>query len=157
MSASTYDDRLLAFELAGALYALPIADVAEVADVPAIAAVPMLSREVGGVVNHHGDALPVVYGSALFEGTEASEYEHLLVLARDLDDPNRYGLPVDRIHGLVDRPTARRVEPGDVVAERRSQGGRMMNVLDPQELLERATSVIGKSMTGDGQLQGAES
>ena len=143
--------------MGGTLYALPLTHVAEVAEVPRIVAVPMLSPQVGGVVNHHGDALAVVYGSALFEGAEESKHEHLLVLARDPDDPNRYGLPVDRIHGLVDGPAARSVEPGNVVAERRPQGDQLMSVLDPQELLERAISVIEKSMTADGQPQGAES
>jgi chemotaxis signal transduction protein len=144
-------DRLLAFELAGALYALPISDVAEVADVPEIAAVPMLGSDVGGVVNHHGDALPIVYGSALFEGVGESKHEHLLVLARDLDDPSRYGLPIDSIHGLVDGPAPRSMEPGNVVAERRRHGDRLISVLDPRELLERAVSVIEQSMAGDGQ------
>ncbi len=150
-------DRLLAFELSGTLYALPITDVAEVTDVPAIAAVPMLDREVGGVVNHHGDALPVVFGSALFEYSSASKQAHLLVLARDLDDPSRYALPVDRIHGLVDGPAARSIEPGCVVAERRPLGDRLINVLDPRELFDRAVSVIEQSMTGEGQSRGEES
>ena len=157
MSSVIGSDRLLAFELAGALYALPIADVAEVADIPSIAAVPMLATEIGGVVNLHGDAVPVVYGSALLDGSGESKPAHLLVLARDLDDPDRYGLPVDRIQGLVDGPASRSVEPGNVVAERRPHGERLMSVLDPRELLERAAAVIEQSMTGDGQPHGGES
>ncbi len=157
MSVDFGTDRLLAFELAGLLYALPIAGVAEVADIPSIAAVPMLSRDVGGVVNHHGDALPVVFGEALFETTAVLEHQHLLVLARDLDDPDRFGLPVDRIHGLVDGTAARSLEPGNVVAERRPHGDRLMSVLDPKELLERAISMIETSMATDGQTHGGES
>ena len=95
-------ERLLTFEVAGAAYALPIADVAEVAEIPPIAGIPTIPTRVGGVVNHHGDALPVVYGEALLDGVGASSRDHLLVLARDLDDPDRYGLPVDRIHGLLE-------------------------------------------------------
>ena len=60
-------DRLLAFELAGTLYALPIADVVEVTDVGPLSAVPMLPITVGGVVNHHGDALLVLDGPTLLE------------------------------------------------------------------------------------------
>jgi chemotaxis signal transduction protein len=151
------NDRLLAFELSGTLFALPITDVAEVSDVPEIAAVPMLEREIGGVVNHHGDALPVVFGSALFEGSAPSKHEHLLVLARDLDDPSRYALPVDRIHGLVDGPAAQSVEPGCVIAARRPLGDRLINVLDPRELFDRAVAVIEQSMTGEGQSRREES
>lgn len=157
MSGVLGNDRLLAFELSGTLFALPIADVAEVAEVPDIAAVPMLEREVGGVVNLHGDALTVVFGSALFEGSEPSEYEHLLVLARDPDDPSRYALPVDRIHGLVDGPGAHSIEPGCVIAARRPLGDRLINVLDPRELFDRAVTVIEQSMTGEGQSRGEES
>jgi len=157
MSDTGPGERLLAFEISGALYALPIDGVAEVSEVPLITAVPMLSPEVGGVVNHHGDALPVVFGEALFDSPAVAAYQHLLVLARDLDDPDRYGLPVDRIHGLVDGAAARVREPGNVIAERRPHGDRLLSVLDPTELLERAISMIETSMAGDGQTHGGES
>ena len=143
-------DRLLAFELGGALYALPIMDVAEVTDVPDIAAVPMLSREIGGVVNYHGDALPIVFGSALLELEERDGHHHLLVLARDVDDPKRYGLPVDHIHGLIDGQPGHTRTPGSVVCERRPHGERLMSVLDPEELFERAVSMIEVSMASNG-------
>lgn len=152
------NDRLLAFEVAGSTYALPIAEVAEVMDVPKIAAVPMLSRRVGGVANQHGDALPIVHGEPLLglERIDETEPAHLLVLARDLDDPDRYGLPVDRIHGLVDGPVPAAADSG-VIAERRPVEGRLMNVLDAKRLLERAVSVIERSMTEDGHNHGGES
>ena len=52
--------RLLAFELDGAAYALPIGCVVEVCEAEAWACVPMLPRETAGVMNHHGDAVPVL-------------------------------------------------------------------------------------------------
>ena len=141
-------DRLLAFELGAFLYALPIASVAEVAEVGPVAAVPTLSAEIGGVVNHHGDALPVVFGDALLEtGGESQTPEHLLVLGQDFDDPDRFGLPVDRIWGLVDGPAVP-AAGAEVVAERRPVEGRMVNVLDPQRLLAHAGRVIERSMNG---------
>ena len=141
--------RLLAFEVAGGLFALPVADVAEVAEVGPSAAVPMLPRSVGAVVNHHGDALLVVDGSLLLERPrDDARPQHLLVLARDPDDPDRFGLPVDRIHGLVDGPP--REAPGaDPIAQRRPLAGRVLHVLDPRRLFERAAAVIERSMTGD--------
>ena len=141
-------ERLLAFELGDALYALPITAVAEVAEVGAVAAVPTLAAEIGGVVNHHGDALPVVFGDALLEaGGESQTPEHLLVLGEDSDDPDLYGLPVDRIWGLLDGPAVAAVG-ADVVAERRPIEGRMVNVLDPVRLLEHAGQVVERSMNG---------
>jgi len=141
-------ERLLAFELGGYLYALPITAVAEVAEVGAVAAVPTLDGTIGGVVNHHGDALPVVFGDALLEaGGESQTPEHLLVLGENSDDPDLYGLPVDRIWGLVDGPGVSAVGT-EVVAERRPIEGRMVNVLDPVRLLEHAGRVVERSMNG---------
>ena len=97
-AAPDQTDRLLAFELAGTLYALPITDVVEVAEVGPLSAVPMLPLAVGGVVNHHGDALLVLDGPTLLERPPCeARPTHLLVLARDPDDPACFGLPVDGI------------------------------------------------------------
>jgi chemotaxis signal transduction protein len=118
----------------------------------------MLPGRIGGVANQHGDALPVVHGEPLLglERIDATAPTHLLVLARDLDDPDRYGLPVDRVHGLVDGPVPPAAEDG-VIAERRPVEGRLMNVLDAKRLLERAVSVIEQSMTAGGRNNGGES
>lgn len=149
--------RLLAFELAGCLYALPIADVAEVAEVGELAAVPMLPRAVGGVMNHHGDALLVMDGCVLLERTrDATRPQHLLILARDPDDPDRFGVPVDRIHGLVDGPPVAARGPSPIAA-RRPLGDRLLHVLDPRRLLERAAATVEHSMARGHSMQGGES
>ena len=150
-------ERLLAFELAGALYALPIADVAEVREVGPLAAVPMLPLAVGGVLNHHGDALLVLDGPTLLERAPgAARPTHLLVLARDPDDPARFGLPVEAIHGLVDGPpvAARGASP---VGELRPSGGRLLHVLDPRRLAERALATVERSMSGSPSIPGGAS
>lgn len=139
-------ERLLAFELAGALYALPIADVAEVTEVGPLSAVPMLPITVGGVVNHHGDALFVLDGALLLERpTNEARPQHLLVLARDPDDPDRFGLPVDRIQGIVDGPPVAARGPS-AIAARRPIDGRVLHVLDPRRLFERAAAILERSM-----------
>ncbi len=142
------DGRLLAFELAGTLFALPISGVVEVAELARVGPVPMLPRETFGVVNHHGDALPVVFGRALLSLSGESHPTHLLVLAGDADDPERYGLPVDRVVGLVagGGALARTPEP---VAERRTYEGRLMNVLDPRRLLGRAAELVEEFTSGN--------
>jgi chemotaxis signal transduction protein len=108
----------------------------------------MLPITVGGVVNHHGDALLVLDGPTLLErAAGAARPTHLLVLARDPDDPARFGLPVDRIHGLVEGPAvaARGASP---VAQLRPSGGRLLHLLDPRRLLERARATVERSMSG---------
>lgn len=141
--------RLLTFEVGGAVYALPIGAVAEVTEVGRIAAVPSVPREVAGVTNLHGDALPVVERAALLPAAEGPlpPPQHLLVLAESPDDANRYGLAVDAIRGLVDGEGATALD-ADPVAERRPVEGRLVNVLDPRRLLARATQVIEESVGG---------
>lgn len=139
------DGRLLTFAVGGALYALPIEAVAEVTEVGRVAAVPTLSRRVAGVMNHHGDALPVLERAALLpvEG-ELAPPRHLLVLADGPADVGRFGLPVDCIEGLVDGPAAAALGD-DPVAERRPIEGRLVSVLDPRRLFARAVEVVERS------------
>ena len=142
-AASDNDGRLLMFEVGGAVYALPIAGVCEVADVEATSCIPTLSPEVAGVINHHGDALPVLERTALL-GLEESELpppEHVLVVSDPVSGAARLGLPVDRVLGLVDGAGATAREEGPV-AERRSIDGRVANVLDPRRLVARAQETI---------------
>jgi len=156
-ATSASSDRLLVFEVGGTFYALPIADITEVTEVGRIASVPSLRASVGGVMNHHGDALLVVHRGALFEIGEGllSEPQNLLVLGKSLDDPSRLGLPVDSIVGLVDGPGGT-ANGADVVVDRRPLGGRLVNVLDPQRLLLRAVQVIEESVVGADAMQGVQ-
>lgn len=134
--------RLVVFEVAGSAYALPIADVLEVAEWSPLAAIPTLPASVAGVVNHHGDALPVVSREDLLE-TERIERtpENLLVLAAPGAEAGRLGVPVDRVIGLADVPESAPQADG-IVAERRPVHGRLVAVLDAARLLERAACVI---------------
>lgn len=149
--------RLLTFEVGGAVFALPIAAVAEVAEVGRIAAVPTLPASVGGVTNLHGDALPVVERAALLPVGDAAlgPPRHLLVLAKSPDDASRYGLPVDGIRGLVDGEGGTALGD-DAIVERRPIEGRVVCVLDPKRLLARAMQVIERSVQGADATQGGE-
>jgi len=134
--------RLLTFEIGAAVYALPIADVLEVAEVAPMACIPTLSRQVAGVVNHHGDALPVMSREALFELNtgELPEPQHLLVIGERPADAGRLGLPVDRVLGLADGPVAGRAT--ELVAGRRPIDGRVVHILSTAHLFARASQAI---------------
>lgn len=139
--------RLLSFEVGGTLYALPIGCVVEVGEVKPLACVPTLPSRVGGVMNHHGDALPVLSRGVLLGVDEASlrEPAHVLALTAQVSGGPRLGMPVDRIVGFVDgAPATARGE--DPVAERRAMEGRVMFVLDPQRLVARAKDQIEGSL-----------
>ncbi len=151
-------DRLLTFEVCGALYALPISQVLEVAEAGQITCVPTLPRHYGGVMNWHGDALPVLSPASLLDresegGEETSRStepregcgEHVLVVSDRGDATPRLGLPIDQVHGLVDGPVRSAPDSG-VVVERRSMDGRVVSVLDPQGLVARAGDVIEEAV-----------
>ena len=142
-SVASAQDRLLAFEVAGSLYGLPIACVVEVGEVEPLAGIPTLPAEVGGVMNHHGDALPVLRRGALLGCDEASlgEPAHVLTVAARASGGPRLGVPVDRIVGFVDGSAAT-AHGEDPVAERRAVDGRVLFVLDPQRLVGRAKDQI---------------
>jgi purine-binding chemotaxis protein CheW len=146
-TASSFEERLLTFEVGADVYGLPIACVVEVSEVEPLACIPTLPASVGGVINHHGDALPVLHRTVLL-GVAASTLRaptHVVVMTARPSGGLRFGMPVDRIAGLVDGAAA--VARGaDPVAERRSLGGKLVCVLDPQRLAERARDVIERSV-----------
>ena len=146
-AALAFEERLLTFEVGGSLYALPIATVIEVAEVEQLACIPMLPAATGGVVNLHGDALPVIRRSQLFGVDEAGlpAPAHLLVVAGRPDQVARLGVPVDRIAGLVDGSGAASGS-GELVAERRPLGGRVVGIVDPRVLVARAREAIERGL-----------
>jgi len=159
MSASvehlSAEDRLLTFEVAGDLYALPISGVLEVADAGRLTCIPTLPTSVGGVINHHGDALPVLGCASLFDVNEdeLGEPGSILVVSGRVGESARLGIPIDRVLGLVDGAAAA-MSGAQAVAERRSIQGRVASVLDPQRLVGQAREVIESSLGRRDQTQG---
>ncbi|MEE8475718.1 MAG: chemotaxis protein CheW [Myxococcota bacterium] len=151
-TARENERRLLSFEVGGARFALPISGVIEVAKVDFIACIPTLPVEIGGVINHRGDVLPVLrHGSLLdVDRADSSDPTHVLVVS---DPPTtsgtRLGLLVDRVLGLVDGDPAVGTGTGPV-AERRPIDGRVSGVIDPQRLVARAREVIERSLVRSG-------
>jgi chemotaxis-related protein WspB len=134
--------RLVLFEVGAGAYALPISDVIEVTEWSPLAGIPTLPASVAGVINHHGDALPIVARDVLLEETiGGARPEHVLVLGVAGAEAGRLGVPVDRVLGLVDVPAGPPAGDG-LVVERRPLRGRIVAVLDAARLLERAGRVI---------------
>ena len=144
---SSAEDRLLTFEVGGDFYAIPIAGVLEVADPGRVTCIPTLPTSVGGVINHHGDALPVLNCSSLFDvdDSKLAEAGSILVVAGRMGESARLGIPIDRVLGLVDGAAAA-MSGAMAVAERRSIQGRVASVLDPQRLVSQAREVIESSL-----------
>jgi purine-binding chemotaxis protein CheW len=151
---SDSQNRLLTFEIGSSLFALPIEGVYEVAEMAELACIPTLPRDVAGVINYRGDALPVVRRERLLDpgaGALASP-QHVLVISDRPSSPPCLGLEVDRVLGLVDgasfaqrAETERRPAEGrglEPVTERRPLDGRMLQVVDAPRLVARARKVI---------------
>jgi chemotaxis signal transduction protein len=146
-TAVASDERLLTFEVAGSLYALPIACVVEVAEASALACIPMLTPEMAGVLNFHGDALPVIRREVLLdlEVQELPDPSHVLVVTPRPNGGARLGVCADRIEGLVNGDGALASGAGPV-AERRSIDGRLVFILDAERLVARAREAIEASL-----------
>jgi len=140
----------MTFQAGDTAYALPIAQIREVAEAGRISCVPTLPRSCGGVMNWHGDALPIVAPELLLgDGAAPSEQpllsaELVLVISDKPEESARLGLPIERVLGLVD---GRIPASGgsDLVVDRRPIEGRVVSVLDPGRLVARAREVIMRS------------
>jgi len=146
-------DRLLAFEVNRSLYALPIGSVLEVAEADRATCVPGVRTDVAGVMNWHGDPLPLIASDRLLatgaavpvddrSAVEGSVLrQQVLVLSDRGDESARLGMPVDRVVGLIEgrAPLGRATE---IVMERRPVDGRVVAVLDPRLLVARAGDII---------------
>jgi len=155
-SQRTEGERLLSFLYDDVHYALPIAWVVEVAERDRITSVPSIPLPVGGVMNWHGEALPLVATELLLGREEAGAtpfgaattvgyaQEQVLVVSQKPGHPARLGMPVDRVIGLVDGGVGPGRSPGTgaLVVERRPLEGRMLHVLDPSALVLRGGEVI---------------
>jgi len=133
--------------VAGDFYAMPIASVLEVAEAGRLTCIPTLPTRIGGVINHHGDALPVINCESLFDVNESQLGKPgiILVIGGGVADSAQLGIPIDRVLGLVDGAAA--AMPGaKAIAERRSIQGRVASVLDPERLVSQARSVIESSL-----------
>ncbi len=139
--------RIILFEVGSERYAFPIADVLEVLENREPAGIPTLSPEVGGVVNHHGETLPVIGTGALFDEVgDARAAEHLLVLGGAGSDTGQLGIPVGHVLGLADAPVETGVAP-DFVRCRVTIEGRVVAILDASRCLARAEARFAEAAT----------
>lgn len=150
-------NRLLTFMFDDVRYALPIAWVVEVAEKDHVTSVPSMALPVGGVMNWHGEALPLVAtelllgqsrdeaGATPFGAATTVGYaqEQILVVAEKPGSFACLGMPVDRVLGLVDAGGESSRHMGrSLVVERRPIDGHIVHVLDPATLVARGGEVI---------------
>lgn len=149
-------DRLLMFLFEDVRYALPIAWVVEVAEKDRVTGVPSLALPIGGVMNWHGEALPLV-ATELLLGRDRDEagatpfgaattvgyaQEQVVVVSAKPGSAARLGIPVDRVVGLLEGRREEGLRGEGLVVERRPVDGRIVHILDPVALVARGAEVI---------------
>lgn len=146
MNSGTHE-RMLTFEIGSSLFAVSIAGVHEVAEMPELACVPTLAEDVAGVINYRGDALPVVRRERLLVPGEGAleRPEHVLVIGERAGSAPVLGLCADRVLGLVDLDPPRPGGTGPVI-EKRPLDGRVAHIVDPARLIARARKAIEESL-----------
>ncbi len=147
-------DKLLAFEVSNCLYALPIEVVLEVAEADRVTCVPGVRSDVAGVMNWNGDPLPLVASDLILCGGERPLTtissgnvlrDQILVLSDRGEESPRIGMPVDRVQGLITGRTSA-TRASTLIVERREVGGRIVAILDPRLLVERAGEIIERAV-----------
>ena len=138
-ASATAGERFVAFDLAGASYALPLECVLETDRVPRWTHVPGMPPHLRGVLNLRGEIVPLVDLRTLFSMGAASTDGRMLVI-RDNTSKMSLAFVVDRLMGLASLRSGAIVRwsyPGVLrgVAE---AGGRKIGLLDPDRVLAAA-------------------
>ena len=131
-------------------YALPLGTVAEVTGARAPSLIPLVSLEVGGILNVRGEPLPAVSGHVLLAGDAGRAAGRAagpaLVLERGAV---RIGVLVDSV-SRIERDLETRLKADEFMEpDRESElvrwvraDGTRVGLIDAEELLERATRLL---------------
>jgi purine-binding chemotaxis protein CheW len=113
-------------------YALPVADVLEVAELGDVTPVPGAGAAVLGVRNLRGQVLPVVDLATVFE-LPASAPERIVIAERG---GLRAGLAVDAVDGVEQLPEASEEVDSRHLVGAALAGGALVGVIDVESVLD---------------------
>ena len=135
----------LVFRTAGVTYGIPLEAVAEVTEGGIPSLIPLVPREVGGVLNVRGEPLPVLDAGVWLAGEPARASRHVVVLAKG---NQRIGMLVEHVAGIESRleplPSAHTetVEVGPVPVRWSTGNGGSVGVVDSELLFARAAELL---------------
>ncbi|MFL5157823.1 MAG: chemotaxis protein CheW [Microvirga sp.] len=157
-SSSDGDEQFIVFQLGGEEYGLPVASVDEVVRVPeTLSRLPKAPDFIEGVMNLRGHVVPVIDQRRRFkfEGRGERRRERIVVVTID---HMQAGFVVDTVSEVLKiprsqlRPTPDLAADGSQIIDRIANidvEGRMILLLNPRELLDRAEKDLLVAM-GDG-------
>jgi len=130
------------FMAGGAVFAVDLPRVDEIIEPERWAGIPRPAPWIEGLLYHHGEALVIVNAGAVLEGTPTARGAPSVVIR--LNDPSlRVGLLVDRVVGTWRKGPAESPPGGaPFVSGVWERGGRVVNHLDADALLDRVSKVF---------------
>jgi len=107
---------VVTFRLDRRTFALPIEPIRQIIEMVTIAPVPKMDHSIAGVINFHGDSVPVVnLRHHLGLQTCAPQLHNPIILVTV--SGRMVGLIVDEVLGVLNRPTDQVVQPRDILPE----------------------------------------
>ena len=138
------EEQHVLFDLAGAEYAVPIANVIEIGRPPDVTPVPNVPDWVLGVANLRGEVISMV-DLRTFLGMDGTSYgqDSRMLVARASEENVTTGLIVDQVNGIRYLAVDRIVTPGALIEDRIApylrgvyeHDGRLLVVLNMERLL----------------------
>jgi len=137
----------LVFVVGRWMYTIDLSCVAEVLAARAPHLVPLIPREIGGVLNVRGEPLPVVDGGTVLQRRSTGSTRHVLVFE---NDDRRIGLLVDYVLRIdrdfspdrIDAMETPEDDGGCTSVWRRSPDGGALGIVDSVALLARAANLL---------------
>ena len=160
-NGAVHDNQFVTFNVAGEMFAVPMAPVQEIIRVPDVARLPLAPPALEGLSNLRGRVLPIVNLRRLFNTEERTHDDATRALVINMGQP--LGFVVDRVASVVS------IEPGEIepattirsvvktdyltgVINRRQADGKhqLMLVLDFQHLVQEQFNAAVRSRDGLG-------
>lgn len=135
----------LLFRTAGVTYGIPLEAVAEVTDGGIPSLIPLVPRDVGGVLNVRGEPLPVLDAGVWLGGEPARAFRHVVVLAQG---NQRIGMLVEHVAGIdsrleeLPRAHSETGEVGPILVRWSTESGGSLGVVDLEPLFARAAELL---------------
>ncbi|WP_191061654.1 chemotaxis protein CheW [Geminicoccus harenae] len=152
-------ERIVVFRLGQEEYGLPVAAVDEVLRLPAtLTRVPRAPGFIEGVMNHRGKVLPIIEQRRRFGVAGEGAGSRRRVIVTTIGD-RQAGFVVDAVSEILSVPADRLQPTPDLAADGRRMfdrvanldlAGRMVLLVDPQELLDRAERDLLAALDGGG-------
>ena len=141
--AAVTDRQFVTFNVAGEMFAVPMAPVQEIIRVPDVARLPLAPPALDGLSNLRGRVLPIVNLRRLFNTDERPHDDATRALVINLGQP--LGFVVDRVASVVS------VEPGEIEPATAIQSIVQADYLTG--VINRPANVGANGTAGDGQRQ----